>query len=268
MDARLKSIVCGAAVAVACSSGFGPGRAAQYLPLAGGSFRSVLPPDRQTALSQVAPFAMRSTPVSNTEYRNFIVAHPNWQRGAATALFVGADYLSQWTGVREFVPLDAAAPVTQVSWFAAQAFCESEQARLPRWIEWEFAAAADTQRADARTDPLWLAQILSWYATPANTQPSAIGQHPANFYGLHDLHGLMWEWVEDFNGLFVSADSREQGSQKQLEFCGGAALTLSDRQNYAVLMRLALLAAMDANQAGRYLGFRCVRTISQSGVTP
>ena len=82
---------------------------------------------------------------------------------------------------------------------------------------------------------------------------------PANYYGIQDLHGLTWEWVEDFNGLFVSADSRTQNEQKQLEFCGGSALSLGDKSNYAVLIRLALLAAMEAKQGGNYLGFRCAR---------
>jgi sulfatase modifying factor 1 len=57
----------------------------------------------------------------------------------------------------------------------------------------------------------------------------------------------------------VSADSRVQGEQKQLDFCGGSALSLGDKRNYAVLIRLSLLAAMEANQSGNYLGFRCAR---------
>jgi hypothetical protein len=135
-----------------------------------------------------------------------------------------------------------------VSWHAAQAYCQSEQARLPRWYEWEFAAAADEQHADARQDPIWLARILGWYSRPANLPPQAIGLEPANFYAIQDLHGLTWE------------------------FCGGAALSLGDKTNYAILIRLALLAAMEANQGGNYLGFRGVReepaSLSLSGVKP
>jgi sulfatase modifying factor 1 len=172
----------------------------------------------------------------------------------------------------KFCALKGSAPVTQVSWHAAQAYCQSEQARLPRWYEWEFAAAADEQHADARQDPIWLARILGWYLRPANLPPQAIGLEPANFYAIQDLHGLTWEWVEDFNGLFVSADSRTQNEAKQLEFCGGAALSLGDKTNYAILIRLALLAAMEANQGGNYLGFRGVReepaSLSLSGVKP
>jgi len=86
----------------------------------------------------------------------------------------------------------------------------------------------------------------SWRGTP-------------NLYGIHDLHGLQWEWVEDFNGLFVDADSRAGGGKRQLGFCGAGAVSLADRRNYAVLMRVALLAALESNQDGARLGFRCAR---------
>ena len=233
--------------------------AGDYVFLPGGEFRSVLPADGKSAPAIIAPFYLRTKPVSNAEFRNFVARHPQWQRGAVPAVLAGASYLSDWNSPLDHSPLASSAPATQVSWYAATAFCESEQARLPRWHEWEFAAAADDSRTDARDDPAWLAHILSWYSRPANQLPQSIGLAHANHYGVVDMHGLVWEWVEDFNGLFVSADSRVQGEQKQLEFCGGAALSLADRRNYAVLMRLALLAAMEGNQQGAYLGFRCVR---------
>ena len=42
---------------------------------------------------------------------------------------------------------------------------------------------------------------------------------------------------------------------------GGAAVSLADRRNYAILMRLALLAAMESKQHGANLGFRCARDV-------
>lgn len=244
--------------------------AGDYLRLPGGEFRSVLPADGKTAPAMIAPFFLRSRPVSNAEYQDFVLKHPQWRRGEVPAVLAATAYLSAWSGPLDHAPLASSAPATQVSWYAATAFCESEQARLPRWYEWEFAAAADESRTDARDDPVWLGRILSWYSRPASKPPQPIGLALPNRYGIYDMHGLMWEWVEDFNGLFVSADSRVKGEQKQLEFCGGAAVSLADRQNYAVLLRLALLAAMEGNQQGDYLGFRCVRDPAnqQPGTAP
>ncbi len=230
-----------------------------YRALAGGSLRTVLPADGVATDASVAPFQLRSRLVSNAEFAAFVRHHPVWQRGRAPTLLVAPTYLSGWSSASDSAPLLADAPVTRVSWFAAQAFCESEGARLPRWYEWEFAAAADATRADAREDEAWLAHILHWYADAGKKAPRSVASNPANFYGIHDLHGLVWEWVEDYSGLFVNADSRAKGEQKLLDYCGGAAVTLADRRNYAILMRLALLSAMEAQQDGANLGFRCAR---------
>jgi formylglycine-generating enzyme required for sulfatase activity len=73
------------------------------------------------------------------------------------------------------------------------------------------------------------------------------------------MHRLIWEWVDDFNGLFVTVDSRNQGEQKLLETCGAAALSLGDRENYAILMRVALLSALSARDNLESVGFRCAR---------
>ncbi len=150
-------------------------------------------------------------------------------------------------------------PVTNVSWFAAQAFCESEKARLPTWYEWEYVAAADEATADARSDPKWRARILSWYAQPSDKSAFVVGG-VANYYGVRNMHGLIWEWVDDFNALIVSADSRDQGDPDKLKFCGAGAISLQNKENFAVLMRIALLSSLTAADTTENLGFRCARS--------
>ncbi|HEX8613561.1 MAG TPA: formylglycine-generating enzyme family protein [Telluria sp.] len=246
----------------------GSAGAGEYMALPGGVLRSVMPADGKEAPALVAPFSMRATLVTNAEFRDFVLAHPEWQRGQAPAILAAPTYLSAWRGAADHGALSADAPVTNVSWHAANAFCASEEARLPRWHEWEYAAAADATRADARDDPQWLERILNWYAHPASTPPSRVRSDAPNYHGLHDMHGLVWEWVEDYSALFVSADSRTQDPRKILDYCGGAALSLGDRRNYAVLMRIALLAAMEGAQDGGYLGFRCARGSADDVPTP
>jgi formylglycine-generating enzyme required for sulfatase activity len=154
-----------------------------------------------------------------------------------------------------------AQPVVQVSWFAAQAYCETLDARLPTWSEWEYAAAADATRADARSDPAWRERILAWYSVPSGSALADVGAAPADVHGIHDLHGLVWEWVEDHSAMLVSGDNREQGDPELMRFCGAGALSMDDRENYAVLMRVAMLSALEGHDTTRNLGFRCARDV-------
>jgi formylglycine-generating enzyme required for sulfatase activity len=81
-----------------------------------------------------------------------------------------------------------------------------------------------------------------------------VRQSPANVYGLHDLHGLVWEWVQDANSLMSSDEAQK--------FCGGGALTLRQKENFAVLMRVATLTSLKPADTTRSLGFRCARGLS------
>jgi len=223
-----------------------------FLPVAGAELRSALPRDKHDTVP-VRSFLLQSHPVTNQEFLAFVRTHPQWRRGAVPLALAGADYLGAWSG-----PLDpgpgatASQPVTRVSWFAADAYCEALHARLPDWYEWELAAAASAQRRDARADPVWRQQVLDWYSRPAGKMLPTVQQGSANFYGLYDLHGLVWEWVNDFNSL-LPADADPE------KFCGSGALTLQQKENYAVLMRIAMLGSLRATDTGHLVGFRCAR---------
>ncbi|QEL55257.1 formylglycine-generating enzyme family protein [Chromobacterium paludis] len=230
--------------------------AGQYVDIAGGRFRSAMSVDG--AAVTVAAYKLRAEPVTNAEFLGFVLSHPQWRRDRAPALFAAAGYLAAWRTASDYGKLLARAPVTQVSWYAARAYCASEGARLPTWHEWERAAAADDKRADARDDPAWREQILRWYEQPGGRGLPSVGRD-VNFWGVADLHGSIYEWVEDFNGLFVSTDSRAQGEQRTLATCGAAALSLGDRENYAILMRIAMLVALNGNDAPQVMGFRCAK---------
>jgi formylglycine-generating enzyme required for sulfatase activity len=232
--------------------------AAEYVALPGGTFTSVLPADGKAADASVAPFELRAMPVTNGEFLAFVGKNPEWRRDRVADVFAESRYLSQWASADAIADGTDRQPVTDVSWFAAEAFCESENARLPTWYEWELAAAADATRTDARNDPAWREQILSWYARPS-TAPLANVGGDANVYGVRDLHGLVWEWVDDFNALLVDGDSREAGDPDKLRFCGAGAITLQQRENYAVLMRIAMLSSLKASDTTANLGFRCAR---------
>ena len=237
-----------------------PAAAAEYVAVPGGSFTSVLPADGKTAPAQVAPFRLRTELVTNGEFLAFVKAHPEWQRDKVASILADARYLTQWAGAGvlgdRVLPRQ---PVTRTSWFAAQAYCASEQARLPSWYEWEFAGVADATRRDARKDAAWRASILSWYGRPSNTALPPVGG-AANIYGVRDMNGLVWEWVDDFNALMVASNSRQQGDPDLLKFCGAGALSMQETENYAVLMRIAMLSALKAADTTNNMGFRCAKS--------
>ena len=239
---------------------------AAYVDIPGGTFPSTLGNDASAGQATVAPYRLRATPVTRREFGAFRALHPQWERQNAPPVFVDSDYLADQTVDDNRPDSRDDQPVTHVSWFAAEAFCEAEEGRLPTWLEWEFAAAADATRADARTDAAWRAQILGWYSRPASHALPAVGAKP-NYYGISDLHGVVWEWVDDFNALLVNADSRSAGDPDKLKFCGAGAIDLQQRDNYAILMRVALLSSLKGTDSTSSLGFRCVRPITR-GTTP
>lgn len=230
-----------------------------YVAIPSTSFVSVLATEKDSTPITVAAYSMRTEPVTNAEFLAFVTANPSWRRDHVPSVFAEARYLAHWQ-TPNILGDDAQPqqPVTQVSWFAARAYCASEHARLPGWIEWERAASASASVVDARNDPKWRKQLLDWYARPSRGALDAIGGAP-NLFGVRDLHGLVWEWVDDFNALMITADSRDQGDADRLKFCGEGALSLRDRDNYALLMRVAMLSSLKAADTTSNLGFRCVR---------
>lgn len=233
--------------------------ASRYVAIPGGSFKSALKYEDVKRV-KVAPFQLLNVPVTNANFLSFVKAHPNWQRGKAPVVFAEKRYLSHWAGA---TTLGSNAlpdqPVVNVSWFAADAYCKAQGARLPAWNEWEYVAAADESRKDARKDAVWRERILRWYSRPSNTALMRVGLQSPNAYGVTDLHGLVWEWTSDFSSLMVDADNRKQGDADKAKFCGAGALSMDDRENYAVLMRIAMLSSLEASDVTSNMGFRCAR---------
>jgi sulfatase modifying factor 1 len=233
----------------------------KYAAIAGGPFRSALKYEDAPKGARVKPFALMRMPVSNAQFLAFVKREPAWQRDRVSPVFAEQRYLSHWASPTELG--DAARPdqpVTWVSWFAASAYCESIDARLPTWQEWEYVAAADESRRDARSDPAWRERILSWYSRPSSSALPRVGLQAPDVFGVQDMHGLVWEWTEDYSSLLVDGDNRKQGDADTAKFCGAGALSMNDRENYAVLMRVAMLSSLGGADATANMGFRCARS--------
>jgi formylglycine-generating enzyme len=210
----------------------------------------------------VASFELDRVPVTNARFREFVQAHPRWRRDQVPALLADAGYLSRWATPTALGPhVDGDAAVTGVSWFAAKAFCAADGKRLPTETEWEFAAAAGREGPDGRAEPGFSEALLALAVAPASAARGRVGQAPPNYWGLHDLHGLVWEWVQDFNGVLVTGDSRDGKSAETLRFCGVGALAAGDKSDYAGFLRAAFRSALEARNTAATLGFRCARDV-------
>ncbi|MBK7073231.1 MAG: formylglycine-generating enzyme family protein [Myxococcales bacterium] len=234
-----------------------------------GTYRPVFPTSPGEAEVVVARFRLDVTPVSNGDFLAFVKANPAWQRGRVKAVRADADYLGHWAGPLTLgAAAPAQAPVVRVSWFAAKAYCAWRGGRLPTEREWELAAQASATARDGTAEPAWQERILAWYAAPTPTVLPAVGQGEANAWGVHDLHGLVWEWVYDFGAALVASDDRERGDADRDKYCGAGAALARDPRQYATFMRLAFRSSLQARYTTANLGFRCAADLPRPGKGP
>jgi formylglycine-generating enzyme required for sulfatase activity len=221
----------------------------RYAPL----FRSEKDPKE----IKVGAFLLDVAPVTNADYLEFVKANPKWRRSEVKRLFADENYLKSWADDLDFGTANHSnAPVVNVSWFAAKAYCAWKGKRLPTTAEWEYAAAASVTRADGGKDAQFKQQILAWYAQPSASNLLPVASGITNFFGVHDLHGLVWEWVADFNTAMVTGDARGDTGLERKLFCGSGSEGTNDRDNYPAYMRYAFRSSLKASYTVHNLGFR------------
>ncbi|MDP5199953.1 formylglycine-generating enzyme family protein [Flavobacterium sp. DG2-3] len=207
----------------------------------------------------VKSFYIDIYPVTNSEFLEFVKKNPSYQKSKIKGIFADKSYLAYWSTDLDFGNAKPKSPVTGVSWFAAKKYCECQGKRLPTMDEWEYVAMADTKKIDARTKKEFNEYILSWYEK-SKTYENEIGKTFKNYWGVYDMHGLVWEWTSDFNSIFLSGESRKDKSSDKNLFCGGASVNASDLMDYAAFMRYAFRGSLKAQYSTRNLGFRCAST--------
>ena len=141
-------------------------------------------------------------------------------------------------------------PVERVSWEDAQEFCKRLSAktgkdyRLPSEAQWEYACRAGTETpfhfGETITTELANYNGDSTYNNSPKGQrrgeTSEVGIFPANEWGLHDMHGNVWEWCEDdYHNNYDDAPN------------DGSAWVESDRTKTNRLLRGGSWAALPAN---------------------
>jgi formylglycine-generating enzyme required for sulfatase activity len=209
---------------------------------------------------EIDSFYMDKYPVTNSDFNEFLLKNPQFQKSKIISLYVDQRYLQDWkseTLSKDEVTAIGSKPVTYVSWFAAKKYCKAIGKRLPTISEWEYASDS--------TKPEILKELLDWYAKTGDQALDKIGLKKPNKFGVYDMHGLIWEWVEDFSSVMISSDSRSKGDRTDGFFCGGGSVSSLDSKAYATFMRYGFRSGLRGDYCMRSLGFRCVSDLKKEG---
>lgn len=152
-------------------------------------------------------------------------------------------------------------PVINVSWKDTQAYCAwlsqttEQDYRLPSEAEWEYACRAGTTTPYAFGD-----QITNKDANFLGSQTTEVGHYPANPWGLHDMHGNIWEWIEDcWNKTYDDAPT--DGSAWLQGDCSTRIVRGGSWISPPELLRSAYRNWIRSEFPTNYIGFRVARKL-------
>jgi len=228
----------------------------------GGTYKPLYS-DSVNSVVKVNSFFMDIHPVTNAEFLKFVESNPKWKKENIKRLFADKSYLHKWKNGNELGDnVNPSAPVTSISWFAAKEYCECEGKRLPTIAEWEYVAQASTNKQNGTDDQAYIDKIIKWYSRPTPEIFPSVGSTGKNYWGVYDMHGLVWEWTSDFFTTLVTGESRGDSSLERNLFCGSGSFGTSNFKNYPAFMRFAFRSSLKANYTVSNLGFRCVKEIN------
>ena len=231
-------------------------------------------------------FYMDIHPVTNAQYREFLVANPQWRKDQIEDRFCSDSYIWSWSGTN-FPYERANYPVTNVSWYAAMAYAAWAGKRLPTEAEWEYAARGglhmkmypwgnDPPNAKrANYGGLYGFLRRWWKNLPDEMKP--VGQYPPNDYRLYDMAGNVKEWcLDEYDADFYSKsqDSRNPINAGEQTLQSLVVNFTSVQPDTSRVLRGGswLSGAQDLRVANRCwnpptntnvsVGFRCVRAVT------
>ncbi|WP_054700733.1 SUMF1/EgtB/PvdO family nonheme iron enzyme [Desulfosarcina cetonica] len=198
----------------------------------------------------VGNFYMGRYPVTNAQYGLFLNANPNIA-------------VPEYWDDRQFNQSNQ--PVVGVSWEDANAYARWAGLWLPNEAHWEYTCRADTTTRYHSGDSDSDLDRVGWYRENSGRKLHAVGEKEPNAFGLHDMHGNVFEWVaDDWYESYKNAPD------------DGSALIDNPRRPYRVIRGGSWFdsawncrsAFRDRGEPGDrcfYVGFRLVLLPGQSG---
>lgn len=200
--------------------------------------------------------------VTNEKYLEFVKAtgHPPALDASCTTDACREGNL--WKG-ESFPPVIRNQPVTQINWYDAQAYCKWRGKRLPTEAEWEKAARGPSGNLYpwGNEPPKGRATYnRKWNGIYTMTNVGSY-QNGASVYGLYDMAGNVWEWVDDwYNRTYYTHGTRNnpkgytEGKFKALR--GGSWV------NYPDSLRSSFRRWSRPDVRFNDTGFRCAKSAS------
>ncbi len=158
--------------------------------------------------------------------------------------------------------IDADLPVENVSWNDVQEFIKKlnemegiDKYRLPSEAEREYACRAGTITRYSFGDDESKLGDYAWYGNKYDSKTHRVGQKKPNPWGLYDMHGNVWEWVQDrwhagYEGAPSDGSAWEDGAGSARVMRGGG------WSDFASNCRSAARDGHDPDHRFSDLGFR------------
>ena len=213
--------------------------------------------EAQVSVTLTKPFGLGKTEVTQGQWKSMMGSEP-------------------WKG-KDHVKADKDCPATYVNWDDATEFCKklttierksgklkaNEEYRLPTEAEWEYACRAGTTTAFSFGDDKSKLGQYEWFYGNAGDDVGEeyahkVGLKKPNPWGLHDMHGNVWEWCSDWYGEELSGGIDPVGPNRGSArvFRGGG------WRRFPTYCRSASRFGSGPSDRDEYLGFRVARSQS------
>lgn len=225
--------------------------AAEPVTIPAGPYQPIVVLDETVAEIAMPAFKLDATPVTFAQYLDFVTKHEKWRKDKIAAIFHDGHYLANWPAALTIPEGYEKKAVTQVSWFAARAYCAAQGGRLPTLNEWEYASLVYRQQ-QGLSDQAYAQRLFGWHSNPT---AYSLQDMELNHSQLAYMHDRVNEWVDDFQLLITAGDETDILSGS----CGDSARFLTDtgEASYATFFRYQSRSNYRPQSTTGTLGFRC-----------
>ncbi len=158
-------------------------------------------------------------------------------------------------------------PVEKVSWNYAQSYAQKlsqktgKNYRVPSEAEWEYAARAGSDAKRSFGDNESELGNYAWFAGNSGSKTHRSAEKRVNAFGLYDMDGNVWEWVEDvwhtnYNGAPTDGSAWTTGGDQAHRVRRGGSWSSSPGD-----LRSAVRGRFAPDDRYEFAGFRIARTL-------